>query len=547
MSDPVVDTQFVPGTVITSAWLNGVNDFVNTDGATKVYADAAALTAANAVRTDLANTTDPLKGAAMVGYKSSLANSVARTVKSKLDESVSVKDFGAVGDGITDDTTAFTNAAASGGGVIHVPEGTYLLSSAITIGNQQYWVGDGQDLTTINSSSTTADIFLIPNGTCGIFDMTITRSASTTAGRHIYSSSMVGPTYIHRVTIVNYFVGIELNGTGQFVTDIVVRDSTQPASSTSYGILISGGNDQFISNIIGNNAVGKEGTAGLAITQCEGAWVTDSDFIHFKNGVLIAPSGSGFVRFLFFQNVACDTSTDNGWYFLTGGTARITTSAFSNCWAASSTNNGILCQGTGGAINGLTWSNTRLVNNGTHGASYQNNISNIVMTGGFITGNSATTPGSSYGIHIGANQNDFTFNGIRIGPVGDFADTQLAGVRVDAGTGNRISIVGCNLNTANTPVDNQGSGTNNVISDCTGCILTGFVSTTTDTNGHVTVTHNTGTAPRSIIVTTQNDSTAIFAQASGVSTTTNFQVKFFSQSGAALVSSAISFSWAIAF
>lgn len=53
----------------------------------------------------------------------------------KLDRIVSVKDFGAVGDGTTNDTTAFQNAInalAATGGVIRVPPGTYFLNSQVT-------------------------------------------------------------------------------------------------------------------------------------------------------------------------------------------------------------------------------------------------------------------------------------------------------------------------------------------------------------------------------------------------------------------------------
>lgn len=55
--------------------------------------------------------------------------SVARSVNGKLREFVSVKDFGAVGDGSADDTLSITRAVAAvnaaGGGVVYFPFGTY--------------------------------------------------------------------------------------------------------------------------------------------------------------------------------------------------------------------------------------------------------------------------------------------------------------------------------------------------------------------------------------------------------------------------------------
>ena len=55
---------------------------------------------------------------------------VPRTVESKLRDTVSVKDFGAVGDGTTDDTAAI-QAALNTGKSIYFPEGTYIVSSTI--------------------------------------------------------------------------------------------------------------------------------------------------------------------------------------------------------------------------------------------------------------------------------------------------------------------------------------------------------------------------------------------------------------------------------
>ena len=65
------------------------------------------------------------------GFIQAGTGAVQRTVESKLQDVVSVKDFGAVGDGIIDDTASFIKArdyiAGLGGGIIKVPAGTYKL------------------------------------------------------------------------------------------------------------------------------------------------------------------------------------------------------------------------------------------------------------------------------------------------------------------------------------------------------------------------------------------------------------------------------------
>jgi hypothetical protein len=65
-------------------------------------------------------------GANLVGFLQSGTGAVARTVQSKERDTVSVKDFGAVGDGVTDDTAALNLCYATGGTIWH-PAGTYFL------------------------------------------------------------------------------------------------------------------------------------------------------------------------------------------------------------------------------------------------------------------------------------------------------------------------------------------------------------------------------------------------------------------------------------
>lgn len=102
------------------------------------------------IRSDIASTSAG-KGAALVGYND---NGTATTVSTMLDTltRISVKDpkFGAVGDGVADDTAAFNAAvaycAARNGGVIFVPTGTYKITSMITVNsNAIMFQGEGFD------------------------------------------------------------------------------------------------------------------------------------------------------------------------------------------------------------------------------------------------------------------------------------------------------------------------------------------------------------------------------------------------------------------
>ena len=78
--------------------------------------------------TDLASTAAG-KGAELVGFKQAGAGAVPTTVQPKLLETVSVKDFGATGDGVTDDTASIQNAinfvSNSDFRALWFPAGTY--------------------------------------------------------------------------------------------------------------------------------------------------------------------------------------------------------------------------------------------------------------------------------------------------------------------------------------------------------------------------------------------------------------------------------------
>jgi hypothetical protein len=73
-----------------------------------------------------------------VGFLQAGTGAVERTVQSKLRDVVSVKDFGAVGDGVTDDTAAIQaalNAAAESNKRLFVPSGSYLCNSSLACDN----------------------------------------------------------------------------------------------------------------------------------------------------------------------------------------------------------------------------------------------------------------------------------------------------------------------------------------------------------------------------------------------------------------------------
>jgi hypothetical protein len=115
----------------------------------------------------------------LVTYTPTGTSAVARSAASKFGDTVSVKDFGAKGDAVTDDTAAIQAAityaastinSASGMEVL-LPTGTYLISSRITLPNRVGLRGANGRGTVIKPHSSFADSYMFHavNGTSSMF------------------------------------------------------------------------------------------------------------------------------------------------------------------------------------------------------------------------------------------------------------------------------------------------------------------------------------------------------------------------------------------
>ncbi|HAJ89553.1 MAG TPA: hypothetical protein DCM27_00845 [Rhodospirillaceae bacterium] len=153
----------------------------------------------------------PLNGTmAQPNFTASGTGAVTRTSGDKLQEHVSVKDFGAVGNGIADDTLAFQRALAASK-YVFVPAGTYRVISTIALTSGQSLIGAGD----ASEIRTTLPITLIQIG--GSYN-------------HIANLKLFGGN-----------VGLKFAGiSGPCVNNSIVDLSTWQAQT---GILLDGGTD----------------------------------------------------------------------------------------------------------------------------------------------------------------------------------------------------------------------------------------------------------------------------------------------------------------
>ncbi len=145
-----------PSTILaTNVFINGVyqeKDSYSLSGNVITFSIAPPISSSIEVMT---NETGVINSgnATAISYTLTAPGAVQQTVQTKLEQYVSVKDFGAVGDGVADDTAAIQAAidAVPEGGTLYLPEGTYLVDTLLFPDKftAMKFIGAGMDATTL--------------------------------------------------------------------------------------------------------------------------------------------------------------------------------------------------------------------------------------------------------------------------------------------------------------------------------------------------------------------------------------------------------------
>ena len=321
--------------VNTQVYVNGVyqeKDSYTVSGATLTFLVAPPVGSSIEVIT-IENIGVP--SAALVGYQPAGSGAVATNVQAKLRETVSVKDFGAVGDGVTDDTAAFQAAvdavqANVFGGTVFIPVGSYKITSTvnldrsvdITRGRVSF---SGADTNSTRIVSTHAGaVFSIKNGatTSGVsyqlFEKFTLLGPSKLAGSIGIATNVVAYITFRNIYVEAFDYGFfaenidhamfdrvfyRFNNQGIYLAkDItpVVPSATQPnnitflscvfSSNTSYAAqCVGGSNINFYGGTIENNGTVGAGGYGVKFAECgfEGGIGANLNGVYFEsnNGV----------------------------------------------------------------------------------------------------------------------------------------------------------------------------------------------------------------------------------------------------------------------
>jgi hypothetical protein len=167
LAGDVVELHAVQGYVSATITPGSINDALVAPAAGIQYSKLAlsnSITSADLVDGTIVNA-DVNASAGITAGKLSFTQAgtgaTARTIDSKLKDVVSVKDFGAVGDGVADDTAAI-NAALTASNAVFFPAGTYLTSGNHNIQHKSLY-GVSQDRSIIKLSGANTNTSLLVN------------------------------------------------------------------------------------------------------------------------------------------------------------------------------------------------------------------------------------------------------------------------------------------------------------------------------------------------------------------------------------------------
>lgn len=214
----------------------------------------------NQLRSDLASA-DSDKGASLVGYSYPNAGSVAETVSAVLNNIVWVTGFGAVGDGVQDDTAAI-QAAIDFAGVeyldsytIYFPKGIYLISSPLVMNplcNSLSLEGEGEHSRIKNKTNTAFDMLKwgpLPSGSVATSRQRVAKMCfdgnAASGGGSCIDTAHVSMLTLENITILEIStngVGMYLNGHSDNITynhEIDVRNLRVISSTGFAGLACS--------------------------------------------------------------------------------------------------------------------------------------------------------------------------------------------------------------------------------------------------------------------------------------------------------------------
>ena len=351
---------------------------------------------------------------------------------------VNVLDYGAVGDGVADDTAAINAALIAanvlGAVAVRFPAGTYRYSGGGSLGNGVVITGDGRNSTTIRSisaSPTNGYLFVCLGYGSGVHSMRFDAVGTTqTGGCYVW---LQGPeTFIEDFHMTGDFNGILMTGN----VSRIRHGRFQDGAAGAIRIRSEGGdNSQIIDDVLMGAQSPQVSFAGIRVRNSSALMITNTSVIQQGHGLLVDPStattssntADGNVFSLYVNNCFFDNSSGSGIRVAPTGTGSVVRCRFANCWASSSAADGVLINNAGsGIVRGIHFESPHSVLNAGSGFALAGALHDIAIRGGEICQN-------NFGVYVNNTVTGLQILGATIGVGAGLTGNAVTGVAFDAG------------------------------------------------------------------------------------------------------------------
>jgi len=426
--------------------------------------------------------------ASQVYFIQSGTGAVATNVQTKLREFVSVKDFGAVGDEVTDDTSAI-NAALSAiystSKALFFPSGVYIYDGGGSLGNGNVLYGEGRNSTFIKSrlASPTSGYLIRAYGYgSGIRGVAFYANVTQTAGSYVF---LQGPeTFIEDFYMTGDYNGILMTGN----VSRIRHGRFQDGASGAIRIKAEGGdNSQIIDDVLMGAQTPQVSSAGIRVRNSSALIISNTSVIQQGHALLIDPTtatqssntADGNVFSLYSNNCFFDNSSGSGLHITPTGTGSVVRCRFANCWFGSSTGDGVYINNTGSSLlEGIHFDSCHFALSGGSGLTTGGTVSDIEIVGGWMSQN-------NYGAYFGGSTSKITVTGCTIGAGAGLNGNTLWGIVLSAGSDNILIANNQMQGNGSGAISDSSTGTNKAIFNNTG-------STIQKVNGGMDISSSTG-------------------------------------------------------
>lgn len=450
--------------------------------------DLSALIAEVALKAYTSDLTAPT-GASIVRYLRS-STAVARTVESRLRDTASAKDFGAIGDGanhplsgvtslggvnttgwtLTQWQTVYPHATAlsneldwcaiqaglnwlrdNGGGTLELPPGSYTTNRSLTITTANLGMRGHWRATAIKATGNFDTISVIGTQSVNLYANNIENiyfdESGKTGGRWIYAL-WYSESVMRGLTGDNLYDGIVVDQFNNILLDRIVTQGFRAHGSARIKLL--GGvssSPAHTSDVAVLRDVGMGGSAPTAstptVTDMHGiiidGWVNTvtiqksyavciEGYGYWLRNSIGAPLGPGYTT---LQGIEADFCAATAVYLQAGGNCHIIDPQLEDCWASA----GIVI---GSAFTQVDIKGGQVNDNGWQGIAIDG--TRVSVTGTHIYSNSISansrggTPGSRPGVQLQPNSRAVTLSGLVLGTPGQ--TSQSNGIWIESGADN---------------------------------------------------------------------------------------------------------------